>query len=410
MLATFVALLLPNMASPIYPLWQDEMGFPPSVISVLFAVYPAGVLLSLFGVMRFLKRFGWRVSLLVGTGVAFLGSLLLIVADGPMLLGASRFITGVSTGICLSVGASTIAAVLERRGIRNAARVAAIVLSGGFASGPLIAGLVADHAPRPTVLVFELEAVALMVVAACLLADRGLRTIDDYRRSRPDAVVPAAGAQTVVQMLPPEARRLALLTATWVFVACGIACAVYQALGSAYLKSLLGDDSASVAGLLIFLVFGSAFLGQLLMADAGTRVQAWVALIAGGVGSILLLAGILADSVPTLFVAASLAGASQGLGQAVGVTVARQTTELDRLPAVLSRLNIVAYGLAGTSIFVSSPLVELLGVATAIGVIAASVLALTGVAVVVMARWHHTLELKPNDSTRSIDAMSTSGQ
>lgn len=113
--------------------------------------------------------------------------------------------------------------------MRNASRVAAIVLSAGFASGPLIAGLVADHAPRPTVLVFELEAVALVVVAACLWADRGLRSIDAYHRSRPEVVGTVAGVPPVVRMLPVDSRRVALLTATWVFVACGITCAVYRA-------------------------------------------------------------------------------------------------------------------------------------------------------------------------------------
>lgn len=383
LLATYVALLLPNMASPIYPLWQEEMGFSPAVISVLFAVYPAGVLVSLFGVVRLLRHTGWLKGLLVGTGLAFTGAVLLVVADGPVLLGVSRFITGISTGICLSLGASTMSAVLERRGTPNAPRIAAIVLSAGFGSGPLIGGLVADHASRPTVAVFEFEAVALVVVAVLLLLDPGLRTIDDYQRSATAAAAPGR-----MPLLPKADRRVALLTATWVFVACGIACAVFQALGSAYLKDLVGDGSATFSGLLVSLVFGSAFAGQVAMAAASTRAQAWTALTAGGVGSVLLLAGIMADSVPALFAAASLAGASQGLGQAVGITVARQTTELGRLPGVLSKLNILAYGLAGGSIFASSPLVAVAGVAVAIAVIAGAVLALTTVALLMLARWH----------------------
>jgi MFS family permease len=390
LLSVFVLLLLPNMASPIYPLWQDQMGFSPSVISLLFAVYPMGVLLSLFGVMRYLKRFGWRASLLAATAAAFVGSLLLVAADGPLLLAVSRFITGVSTGICLSVGASTMTAVLERWGVRNAARGAAIVLSSGFACGPLIAGLVADHAPRPTVLVFALEAVALAAVAVWLAVDPALRSIDDHHRSG----VVAAGP-TTVRMLPVEVRPTALLTATWVFVACGIACATYQSIGSSYLKDLMGEDSATFAGLLVFLVFGSAFLGQLLMSDAGTRAQAWVALGAGVTGSVLCLAGVLSDSVAALFVAASLAGASQGLGQSVGITVARQTTGLDRLPGVLSRLNVLAYGLAGGSILVSAPLIDLAGVDVAIGVLAASVVTLSAGAITILCRSHRSFVLRP---------------
>lgn len=410
-LATFVALLLPNMASPIYPLWQEELDFPPAVINVIFAVYPAGVLLSLLVVTPALKKLGWRLSLVVATAAALVGSLLLVLAAGPWLLGVSRFVTGVATGIFLSVGAATIAAVLERKGISNAARIAAIVLSGGLCTGPLVAGLLADRAARPTVLVFELEAAALLVVLVWMLVDPGLRTIDDYRRSRPDFV-----GSRATRLLPVPARRPALLAATWVFVSCGITCAVFQSLGSVYLRGLLDSESALLAGLLVFLVFGSAFVGQILMAQASTRSQAWTAMSAGSGGAALLVTGVLSDSVPALFVAASLAGASQGLGQAVGFTVARQTTELDRLPAVLSRLNVLAYGLAGSSILASTPLVGAAGIPVTIGVLATAVLALSGVAVAILVRGHRVLDLSaelsvdPSVNEGEIDALPALGR
>lgn len=372
--ACFVALLLSNMAGPIYPLWQQDLGFSPGMINVLFAVYPAGVLTSLFGVMRLLKGVSWRAALLISVGAGLLASGLFVVADNVVVLVVARYACGLSVGIVLSTGASAVSATLELRGVRTASRIAAIIISGGFASGAMIAGIVADHAPHPTTLVFALETAALALAFAYLLTDRRLRAIDGHRRPHSPVENTGAGAYRV---LPPAQQRAALTTATWVFVACGISCAVFQSIGSAYLKELLGVETAMFSSLLIFLVFGAAFGGQLALARATSPAQAWTALVAGGLGAALLLLGVLEDSIWALFAAAALCGASQGLGQATGFTIARETTELHRLPGVLSRLNVLAYGSAGGSILLTSPLVDAAGVGTAILTIATSVAVLT---------------------------------
>lgn len=380
--ATFVALLVSNMASPIYPLWQLEQGFSDGVISVLFAVYPAGVLTALFGVRQLLSSRGWRSGLLVGTALAAVSALLMAVADGPWVLGLGRYVSGLGVGVFLSVGASAMTAVFELRGVKYASRWAAMTISAGFAFGAPLAGLFADHLPDPTSLVFQVEAVALVFVAACVLLDPSLKTVDINRHIPRDSQLRHA----TLPMLPTEFRTTALWAATWVMVACGIACAIFQSIGSAYLAGLLGTGTATLAGLLVFLAFGSAFAGQLVLASRSTRTQAWVAVVCGGLGAILLLTGMLTDSVAALFVAAALSGASQGLGQAVGFTIARQTTELDRLPRVLAMLNILAYGLAGGAIMLSWPLINATSVTTAISVLAATVFGLTFMASAIMAR------------------------
>lgn len=390
--ACLVALLQSNMAGPIYPLWQENLHFSPGVINILFAVYPAGVLIALFGVMRVLRRFTWRATLIASVVTGIAAALLSVVARDPWVLGLSRYTCGLSVGIVLSTGASTITATLERRGIRGAARLAAIIISAGFACGALFAGLIADNLPAPTILVWKIEFVALMAALVYLIVDPHLKTIDDYPRDR----VANGDSDTALHpMLPAGQRRSAMATATWVFVACGISCAVFQSIGSAYLKGLLGANSATFSGLLVFLVFGSAFAGQLLMSTAHARQQAWTALVAGASGAVLLLFGVLTESVIALFFAAALSGGSQGLGQAVGFTLARQTTELDRLPSRLSMLNVLAYGTAGGGILITTPLVNHAGVSVAIGALATAVLLLTIVAVTRMLQHQETLTHSP---------------
>jgi MFS family permease len=267
--ACFVILLQSNMAGPVYPLWQEDLGFSPGVINILFAVYPAGVLTALFGVMRILNRLTWRATLMASVATGIVAAILFVLARDPWTLGLARYVCGLSVGIVLSTGASAITATLERRNVRGAARLAAIIISAGFACGALFAGLMADNLPRPTILTWEVELVALVAALVYLVVDPGLKSIDRCHRDR------VAGLGALSQsLLPVGQRRAAMVTATWVCVACGISCAVFQSIGSAYLKGLLDADSATFSGLLVFLVFGSAFAGQLLMANASARRQA----------------------------------------------------------------------------------------------------------------------------------------
>ncbi|MCL8024874.1 MFS transporter [Nocardioides bruguierae] len=396
-LACFVTLLLSNMASPVYPLWQAEMGFDEGVINLLFAVYPVGVLAALLTVRALGRRVDAERLLPLACTLGLLSSAGFLVASGPWLLGVARLVCGLSVGLVLSCGASAMTGRLEARGVPRAPRVAGLILSAGFACGSIVAGLLADHAPAPTRLVFAVEAVGLVAVLALLLGERawvGRRLVAapaPSHGSTGPADVEEEPAPAGPPMVPEHLRRTALLMGVAVMISCGVAAAVFQSIGSAYLRDLLGDDSATVAGLLVFIVFAGAFTGQLVLAGAPTMAQAWTALGCGFGGAVLLLVGVLTDQVVPLFVAAVGAGAAQGLSQSVALTTARRTCDLTRLTGVLAVFNILGYGTAGLTIALSSPLVTEAGAAAGILVIASGVAVATALASGVLLRWRGAL-------------------
>ncbi|MCM0619277.1 MFS transporter [Nocardioides bruguierae] len=403
-LACFVTLLLSNMASPVYPLWQAEMGFDEGVINLLFAVYPGGVLAALLTVRALGRRVDAERLLPLACTLGLLSSAGFLVASGPWLLGVARLVCGLSVGLVLSCGASAMTGRLEARGVPRAPRVAGLILSAGFACGSIVAGLLADHAPAPTRLVFAVEAVGLVAVLALLLGERawvGRRLAaapapaaspsHESAGSTGPADVEEEPAPAGPPMVPEHLRRTALLMGVAVMISCGVAAAVFQSIGSAYLRDLLGDDSATVAGLLVFIVFAGAFTGQLVLAGAPTLAQAWTALGCGFGGAVLLLVGVLTDQVVPLFVAAVGAGAAQGLSQSVALTTARRTCDLTRLTGVLAVFNILGYGTAGLTIALSSPLVTAAGAAAGILVIASGVAVATALASGVLLRWRGAL-------------------
>ena len=364
-----VAFLLSNMPSPIYPLWHEDIGFPVSTITVLFSLYQAGVLIGLLGLGRQADKLGWRVSLVGATLLSLVAALVFASAHSAWALMAGRLLSGLAAGIFVSCGPAAVTAVMEREGHSRPSLVASLAISCGLAFGPLLGGLFADFAPAPTRLVFIVEVCLLAIGAVALFRDPKLsfsRTLSNI----------GASAFTA-----PEhnvaGRRSLFVVVTIIFTSCYITSGIYMSIGSSYLQQTLGVSSASLAGLLVFLVFGSAFLGQLVFAKKTPLLQASVALGAGGVGAVILVAGILTHSPVALFTSAVLSGASQGLGQLVGLTVVRHITPLHKLRGAYAILNTVGYGVSGGSIAASWPLFGLLGTSGAILVIASIVVLLT---------------------------------
>ena len=163
--ATMLGTTLPT---PLYVIWQSQWHFSSGVITLIFAVYAAGVLAALIlaaclrpGRAPAGARGRSRVQHTQHRGVhcgcvcrvAFLG-------PGPVWLlrrphdrhrdgGAHRHAgTGKATAGSL---------------------VATVANTGGLGLGPLIAGLFAQYLPRPTVLVFEVY-LAFLAVAALAVA------------------------------------------------------------------------------------------------------------------------------------------------------------------------------------------------------------------------------------------------
>ncbi|AXT70730.1 MFS transporter [Vibrio sp. dhg] len=362
--------LLSNMPSPIYPLWQNEIGYPTSTITLLFSLYQAGVLIGLLGLGRFADKIGWRASLIGGTAVSFCAAVLFSCADSSTVLMLARFLSGIAAGIFVSCGPAAVTAILENDKHRKPALVGSLAISIGLAFGPLLGGLFADFLPKPTQTVFMCEAVLLVIGAFALFNDDKLRKAANFRHQNTKNLDTGSDV--------PQPKQTGLFVAiTLIFASCYITSAIYMSVGPSYLQHTLGLNSASLSGLLVFLVFGSAFTAQMLASKLSPLTQASIGLCVGGIGAILLVIGTNIDSPVAFFISAILSGSSQGLGQLVGLTLVRRITPLPKLRGAYAILNTVGYGASGGSIAASWPLYDTMGTSGAMVVIATLVVVLT---------------------------------
>ncbi|MEU6425278.1 MFS transporter [Microbispora sp. NPDC046973] len=370
--------VLSNAATPLYVLWQHEIGFSKGTLTVVFALYIVGLLVSLLVSGIASDRLGRKAVLLPALALALIACLVFATATSVAALAVARVCTGIAVGAVVSAG---MAAVTDVAGVdrkRLAALLASCAMVFGAGLGPLLAGVFAQTLPGPTVTVFAVEA-ALLLTAAVTVLRMPLR--------HPERV--SSGRWIRVPSVPAEGR-LPLLLGIATFGPGITATSFVLSLGPSLLASLLHSSSRVLAGVIAFVMFAAATGTQFAVQHASRRVV----LTAGAVctvGAMAALVGaVQAGSVVLLVAAALLAGAGQGMGQLAGLSLLNAAVPATRLAEANAALNVGGYVPAGLLPVAAGYLSDAVGLTTGSTIFAAvlAVLALAGGVVVTVTRRH----------------------
>ncbi|MEU0007788.1 MFS transporter [Streptomyces sp. NPDC006314] len=329
--------VLSNAATPLYVLWQREMGFTKGTLTVVFACYIAGLLGSLLvsGVVS--DRLGRKPVLLPALGLALVSCLVFATAGGVVALIVARLCTGIAVGAVVSAGMAAVTDVAGPGRRRLAALLASCAMVFGAGLGPLLAGVLSETLPAPTVTVFAVEAGLLATAVAVVLRM-------PLRRLTPTAA--GGGAWARVPGVPRGAGwQLALGIA--VFAPGITATSFVLSLGPSLLSGLLGTGSRVVSGALAFAMFLSATGVQFAVRRLRRRTVLVTGAATTALGMLALVTAVHTGSVPALAAAAPLAGAGQGMGQLGGLSLLNSTVPGARLAEANAALNVGGYLPAG---------------------------------------------------------------
>ncbi|MHA3702377.1 MFS transporter [Jatrophihabitans sp. YIM 134969] len=309
-----VTMIGTTLPTPLYAFYSAELGLTPLLVSVVFAAYAIGVLGTLLLLGRLSDHVGRRRVLLLTVVIAALSSAVFVVVDLapslPLLL-VGRLVSGVSAGFATGAFTAYLTELATKRG-RNAGLLATVVNLGGLGLGSLIAGVLAEHLPHPTLLPYLVHLALLVPVALVLEVDLP-ETVDS-----PDGW--RAGAKPQRLGVPPEIRvpfAAAALAALASFSVLGFS----TALAGQVLKEGLGDRSHQTVGAVAFLLLAGAVAGQVLAGRLANRTANLVGLAVTPVGVLLLVLAVVATSLPLLVVAVLVAGL--GVGFAFRATLAK---------------------------------------------------------------------------------------
>lgn len=357
-----------TLPTPLYGLYQEEIGFSELMVTVVFAIYAFGVIGVLLLVGNVSDSVGRRPVLLCGLALAACSALAFLAEGGLPLLCLGRLLSGLSAG--LFTGTAT-AYVLELAPPGRRARagfVATAANMGGLGCGPLLSGVLAEYAPDPLVLPFVVH---LVLLAASFTVTWFLpETVAGARRLRT--------ARPRRPSLPPEVRG--------VFVPAGIAAfagfsllGLFTSVSPAFLAESLDIHNSAVVGLIVFTAFFASTLGQLLVPRLGTARAIPLGCLVLIAGLALLAASLARTTLPPLVLSAVVGGVGQGMGLRGAVGEIAAAAPAEHRGGALSALFVVAYFGISIPVIGVGLLSEPLGLADA-GLVFAACMALLAAA------------------------------
>ncbi|WP_116101082.1 MFS transporter [Amycolatopsis thermalba] len=325
-LAVFV---LSNAPTPLYVLWQRELGFSAGVLTVVFACYIAGLLGALLVAGVVSDRIGRKPVLLPALALGIVACVLFATATSVLALAIARFLAGLAVGAAVSAGMAAVNDVAPGRG-KTAALASSTAMVLGAGLGPLLAGVASETLPGPTVTIFLAE-IVLLASAAVVVARLPL--------PRPRS---ATRAWIRIPDVHPDGRG-AVQRGIAVFAPGITATSFVLSLGPSVLTELLGSTDRIVAGALAFVMF----LGATGIQFAVRGLPARTILIAGAASTTASMAALIAalptSSLALLAAAAVLAGTGQGMGQFGGLTLVNASVPANRLAEATAAQNVGGY-------------------------------------------------------------------
>jgi MFS family permease len=308
--ATMLGTTLPT---PLYDIYQVQWHFSAAIVTVTFAVYAAGVLLTLLLTGRASDEAGRKPVLAAALGCSALSTVVFILAPNVGVLMAGRILSGFSAGLMTGTATATLTELIPASASRRASLVATAANMGGLGLGPLIAGLFAQYGPHPTVLVFQVYLAVLAAAGLCLFLVP--ETVSPRRRP----VIRFAGLGI------PERGRGEFIAAGVAGFAAFSLLGLFAGLAPTFVASVLHEPNHAVQGAVVFGLLAVGTVTQLVLSRFGSR-----RVMMAGLGLFLAALTLIVAALATASMALFLAGTVVG-GVAVGAVFLGSLATANRL-------------------------------------------------------------------------------
>lgn len=370
------AMLLVSLASsavpsPIYPVYAAEWHLTPLMLTAVFAIYVAGLLVSLLVAGRLSDHVGRKPVLVVG-GLGLTVSLgLFAVAHGFGALVLDRVVQGVSVGLLIgALGAALIDNSLERHpalaGVLNGAVPPIALATGALSSGALV-----EWGPAPEQFVYLLfgALLVLMLVALVVVPEQVTRRPGALRSLRPTVSVPRSSRRLF--------RSVAgSLIASWALGG------LFLSLVPSALGAVFGIGNHFAAGALIAVVTGVGAVTGIATQRLDARIGVLVGLVALVLGPIVTIGFVFAHSLPGLVVGSAIAGVGFGAGFQAPLRMLLATAAPTHRAGLLSTIYVVSYLAFGVPAVIGGLLEPTVGLVPVLAGYGAFIVLAAGVALV----------------------------
>ena len=158
-----------TIPTPLYSLYKVTFALSPLAITLIYAAYSIGVVPTLFFFGPLGDALGRKPLLVIAILFAIVGTLTLGFATSFDWLIIGRLAQGVGIGAVLGNATAALVEFEPNGNKQRASQIAGMTQLGGLALGPLAAGLMAEFLFAPTLLVYILEFILLIIALIFIL-------------------------------------------------------------------------------------------------------------------------------------------------------------------------------------------------------------------------------------------------
>jgi MFS family permease len=332
--AFLVAMAYSTVPSPLFPLYVAREGFSTFAITVVFAAFALGVVISLVLAGHVSDWAGRKTVLLPALGLEVVSALLFLTSTSLPVLVLARVINGLGVGMITATATAYLYDLHARHRPGASARRFEVVSTaaniGGLGVGALVAGLLAQYAPSPLSTPYVVLAVLLVVsiVAVALTPETVARKQVPYRPQRITA---------------DHGDRRGHLAAAAGAVSSFAVFGVFTSVSPGFVAGELHHPSRTLAGLVVFTVFGGAALAQTLTSHLRVSVLRTLGLGAQAIGVLLVVAGMYVTSFPLFLAGGAIAGVGAGVQFKASIGAVAAMAAPEKRGEALAGLFFIAY-------------------------------------------------------------------
>jgi MFS family permease len=244
--AIFVTFAAASAApSPLYVVYQHLWGFSATTLTVVFAVYVAGLVAALLILGALSDHIGRRPVLAAAIALEAVSFVLFLTAGNVPVLMLARLLQGVATGAAMTTLGAALVDLNPPHAPGRAGLLNGIAPTSGLAIGALGCGALVQYAPEPTHLVWVLLLAGMLLagVVVARIPETSARKPGAAASLRPKLGVPARIRADVLALAP-------IIVASWAIAG------LYMSLGPSVAAGVFGLTNHLIGGLVVTLLCG----------------------------------------------------------------------------------------------------------------------------------------------------------
>ncbi len=327
----FMLLIGANLATPLYPLLQQQLGLTSLGTTVAFVSYVLSLIVTLLAAGHWSDHIGRRAALLLAVLVGLTGGIVFAFAGNLLMLSVGRALQGVAVALATGASAAALRELLPSRP-EWASRFTLLASAGGVAAGPAIGGVL-SQLPGPTSAPFAVHSAILLLLLIPLYLVKARPAIN-------------AEGQTFRVLAPRrpavsrEARGAFWLASLVGFLSFSIF-GFCLSLAPGYVAHVLDIDSRPVVGLLAGTTLAASALSQLLAVRG--RFVVPIGLTVLGLSVVLMAVSLMLANPFLLVFASIMAGLGQGISFRTVFNDVAGKVEASSHAQIISTVYVITY-------------------------------------------------------------------